>query len=224
MFLALTLFNDSNPRTLLADFALLRAYAKPDGSPAPYSEDNIPYKSRSSIVVSESGAEQDDFVFLLGFPGNTMRYAPASRLKYSDEIAVPAMVKDFGRKLDMIRRHEKASPEAALKLKGTKKSLSNEFKRCKGKLVMMRKLKLIEERMGEEAELVEKAGEEAKNALDRLSAIYNELKEMSAFDNAQDALQGIYGGSGILSAGNLLNEFVNHEFAKRDEERESRYR
>jgi hypothetical protein len=34
-----------------------------------------------------------DFVFLLGFPGHTMRYAPTSRLQYSDEVAVPAMIR-----------------------------------------------------------------------------------------------------------------------------------
>ena len=207
-----------------ADFALLRAYASPDGSPSPYSEDNIPYKPRSSIVVSEKGAEKDDFVFLLGFPGNTMRYAPASRLKFADEVAVPASVKDFGRKLSMITKHEKASPDAALKLKGRKKGLSNEFKRCKGKIVMMRKLKLIEERTAEEADLIVKAGKEAKDAFDRLAAIYDELKEMSPLTQAQDALQGIYGGSVLLTAGHLLNEFVNNECAKADGERESRYR
>ena len=207
-----------------ADFALLRAYAAPDGSPAPYSEDNVPYKPRSSIVVSESGAEQDDFVFLLGFPGSTMRYAPASRLEFSDQVAVPAQVKDFGRKLEMISRHEKASPEAALKLKGIKKGLANEFKRCKGKLVMMRKLKLLEERKSEELDLIERVGDEAKVPLERLGEIYNEFKELSALDNALSALHGIYGGSALLAVGHFLNEFVNHEFAKPDHERESSYR
>ena len=32
------------------------------------------------------GAAPDDFVFLLGFPGSTMRYAPSSRLAYSDQV------------------------------------------------------------------------------------------------------------------------------------------
>jgi len=207
-----------------ADFALLRAYASPDGAPATYSEQNVPYKPRSSIVVSQSGAENGDFVFLLGFPGSTMRYAPVSRLRFEDEVTVPARVADFGRKLSMISKHEKVSPEAALKLKGYKKGLGNEYKRCKGKIVMMRKLGLIKERAAEETALIAKAGDEAKKVLDRLTAIYGELKEMSAFTAAQDALQGIYGGSGVLSAGNQLNEFVNHEFAKADEERESRFR
>ena len=41
-------------------------------------------------------------MFLLGFPGHTMRYAPTSRLLYSDEVAVPAMMHDFARKVDVL--------------------------------------------------------------------------------------------------------------------------
>ena len=40
-----------------------------------------------------------DFVFLLGFPGHTMRYAPSPRLAYAADIAVPGLVTEFGRKL-----------------------------------------------------------------------------------------------------------------------------
>jgi hypothetical protein len=59
-----------------ADFTLLRAYTAPDGSAAPYSPDNVPYSPRSALQVSDKGAESGDFVFLLGFPGRTMRCVP----------------------------------------------------------------------------------------------------------------------------------------------------
>ena len=132
-----------------ADFTLLRAYVAPDGSPAPYDEANVPYRPESRLRMSASGAEEGDFVFLLGFPGHTMRYAPTSRLKYSDEVAVPSMIRDFSRKLALIAEHESCSQEAKLKLSGGKKSLANELKRSSGKRVMMRKLQLLEERAGE---------------------------------------------------------------------------
>ena len=57
---------------------------------------------------------EGDFVFLLGFPGTTMRYAPSSRLAYADEVAVPALVAKFARKLLHIREH---STERAISLK-----------------------------------------------------------------------------------------------------------
>ena len=52
----------------------------------------IPYQPRKFLRASKAGAKPGDFVFLLGFPGQTMRYAPTSRLLYSQEVAVPADV------------------------------------------------------------------------------------------------------------------------------------
>jgi hypothetical protein len=105
-----------------------------------------------------------------------MRYAPTARLQYSDEVAVPWMIRDFARKLALIAQHETHSPEAKLKLVGAKKTLANEvfptqfttsllallvqkytywhvrrvqFKRSAGKRLMMRKLGLLRERAAE---------------------------------------------------------------------------
>ena len=88
-----------------ADFTLLRAYVAPDGSAAEPSADNVPYRPERYLRASTSGAEDGDFVFLLGFPGHTMRYAPTARLSYTDEVAVPNLVSDFGTKLDLIQQH-----------------------------------------------------------------------------------------------------------------------
>ena len=78
-----------------ADFTLLRAYVPPaDGSGG----GNVPYKPRKYLRASPEGAREGDFVFLLGFPGSTMRYAPSARLAYSMDVAVPNLVKDFGDK------------------------------------------------------------------------------------------------------------------------------
>ena len=65
-----------------ADFTLLRAYVAPDGTAAEPSDENVPYKPTKYLRASTAGVGVDDFVFLLGFPGGTMRYAPACRLAY----------------------------------------------------------------------------------------------------------------------------------------------
>ena len=71
-----------------ADFTLLRAYVAPDGSAAEPAAENVPYCPGKFLRASPSGAAEGDFAFLLGFPGSTMRYAPESRLAYSDEARV----------------------------------------------------------------------------------------------------------------------------------------
>lgn len=206
-----------------ADFTLLRAYVAPNGDIADYSPDNIPYRSQSRLRLQKDGAKEGDMVFLLGFPGSTMRYAPTSRLRYSDEVAVPRMVQDFRRKLELIAAYETDSPEAALKLGKSKKGLANELKRSEGKLVMMRKLGLLTERNAEEDELCGKA-EEARGALDRLAEIYDEFRRDETEAAALEACRGIYQGSALLAAAHSLQEYLAVEKCKPDDEREASYR
>ena len=207
-----------------ADFTLLRAYVGLDGKAAEYSAENVPYKPKSFLKVQKQGASEGDFIFLLGFPGHTMRYAPTSRLRYSDEVAVPNMVSDFARKLQLIAQYEKDSDEAALKLGNSKKGLANEYKRSQGKLVMMRKLGLMQERSEEEKALCAKAGPKAKEAFDRLAEIYDELRAMESVSNALEACRGIYCGSALLAVGHSMHEYLVVESPKPDGERESSYR
>lgn len=207
-----------------ADFTLLRAYVGKDGGAAEYSPDNVPYDSTNArLQVQADGAGEGDMVFLLGFPGRTMRYAPTPRLRYSDKVAVPGMVKDFVRKLQLIAEYEGDSAEAALKLGTSQKGLANELKRSKGKLVMMLKLGLIKERKAEEEELCKKAPE-AQRALDRLEVIYQDFSDNDKASSALQACRGIYAGSSLLAAGHSLHEFINIEKAKPDQEREAAYR
>lgn len=223
-----------------ADFTLLRAYVPPPGDDDDtgrwdgYHPDNVPYDSSKSFITvrkpsAETDIREDDMVFLLGFPGSTMRYAPTPRLKYADTVAVPHMVQDFTRKLQLIADHEGHSSGAALKLGSTKKGLANELKRSKGKLVMMRKLKLMAERSAEEAQLVEtaRAGEGEQSVGDilaRLGEIYGSLAADHAVSSTLESCQGIYGGSSLLAAGHSIHEYLAEERSKPDSERETTYR
>jgi hypothetical protein len=220
-----------------ADFTLLRAYVPPDdntGSWDGYHPDNVPYDSSNSFITvrkpsPETDIKEDDMVFLLGFPGSTMRYAPTPRLKYADTVAVPHMVQDFTKKLRLIADHEGHSSEAALKLGSTKKGLANELKRSKGKLVMMRKLKLMAERSAEETKLVETAvasdGEKSvEDILTRLGEIYSSLEQGHDVSSTLDSLRGIYGGSSLLAVGHSIHEYLAEERRKPDSERETTYR
>lgn len=204
-----------------ADFTLLRAYVAPDGSAAEFSADNVPYTPERFLPVSTKGVAPGDFVFLLGFPGSTMRYAPACRLAYSDEVAVPALVRDFGDKLALISTHA-TDRATALKLGTARKGLANEYKRSVGKRVMMRKLKLREERDAEEAALCA-AAPEARALLARLAGVYESLRSMAPVSDALEQMRGIYHGSTVLAVAHALHE-GSVEAAKPDAEREAAYR
>eukprot|EP00658_Telonema_sp_P-2_P034924 TRINITY_DN25461_c0_g1_i1.p1 TRINITY_DN25461_c0_g1~~TRINITY_DN25461_c0_g1_i1.p1 ORF type:complete len:487 (-),score=132.09 TRINITY_DN25461_c0_g1_i1:26-1396(-) len=204
-----------------ADFTLLRAYVGPDGQAADPSPENVPYQPKRFLTANPLGAQPGEFVFLLGFPGHTMRYAPASRLKYADQVAVPQLVTDFNRKLQLIEQY-KDEPEVMMKLVSTQKSLANEAKRSAGKRVMMNKLGLLQEREAEEA-VLRKHSSKAQSALTRLAELYDSLSGDAELDNALCGMRGVYAGSTLLYAGHTLHE-AWVEAAKPDGERESAYR
>jgi len=56
------------------DFALFRIYAGPDGKPAPYHKDNVPYRPEHYLPINLDGAKPGDFTMVFGFPGRTARY------------------------------------------------------------------------------------------------------------------------------------------------------
>ncbi|CAK0793082.1 unnamed protein product, partial [Prorocentrum cordatum] len=198
-----------------ADFTLLRAYCGPSGESAEPSPDNVPYRPSKYLRACSKGVSPGDFVFLLGFPGHTMRYAPSSRLAYSDEVAVPELIEDFSRKIKLIELHASEPRAVALKLLSTKKGLLNELKRSRGKRVMMRKLRLLDERRAEEAALCA--------AAPAAEGVYGELRAIAPRSAALDKLRGIYGGSGLLYAGHVLAEAAA-EAGKPESEREQAYR
>ena len=230
------------------DFTLLRAYVPPPpdkdgiskGSYDGYHVENVPYDSSKSFIkirdpaLATNNMQEDDFVFLLGFPGSTMRYAPSSRLIYSNEVAVPHQVQDFTKKLKFIAQYEKDSNQAALKLGSTKKGFANNLKRSKGKLVMMNKLKLIPERQTEELRMIREYDQHNKDDLSssssvqsilhRLEEIYNAFRSTHEVSSTLDSLRGVLGGSVLLAIGHHVHEYLHEQQVKPDEDRATTYR
>ncbi len=188
-----------------ADFTLMRAYVSPTGSSSTFSPSNVPYRPRRHLQMSPSGAAPGDFVFLLGFPGSTMRYAPACRLQYSDAVAVPELLEDFGSKIALMKKHSQGNRQAGLKVAAAIKSLSNEYKRSQGKRVMMRKLALVRERSAEEARLCA-AAPEAKAILQRLQEIYDAFTKDHEVSAALEQMRGVYHGSTWLAVAHTVHE------------------
>ena len=59
----------------VGDFAFLRVYTGPNGESADYSIDNVPYKPKNIVPVSQGGdgLSPGDLVFVAGYPGRTNR-------------------------------------------------------------------------------------------------------------------------------------------------------
>ena len=68
------------------DFILLRAYVAPDGKPATYAAENIPYTPVKTLPIYANGASMNDFIFLLGF-SKAKRYQTKEELIALDQQA-----------------------------------------------------------------------------------------------------------------------------------------
>lgn len=75
------------------DFSFLRAYVGPDGKPAEYSPNNVPYQPKKFLTASLSGLKDGDPVFVLGFPGGTTRYRESQSIKYARDANFPFLYK-----------------------------------------------------------------------------------------------------------------------------------
>jgi hypothetical protein len=81
-----------------ADFALLRVYTGPDGKPAPYSENNIPYKPKKVLAIHTGGISNGDFSMVMGYPGSTQRYISSYGIEEIEKIINPVVIDVRGQK------------------------------------------------------------------------------------------------------------------------------
>ena len=56
-----------------ADFCIFRVYTAPDGSPAEYSEKNIPLVPKKYLKINLKGVQPGDYAMTIGYPCETMR-------------------------------------------------------------------------------------------------------------------------------------------------------
>ncbi|HNW69094.1 MAG TPA: S46 family peptidase [Bacteroidales bacterium] len=129
-----------------ADFSLFRVYTAPDGSPAEYSEKNIPMKPKHSLPVSIKGVKNGDFTMILGYPGTTERYLTSFGIEMYVNQSYPARIKAREKKLDIMREDMDASPEVRIKYASKYASISNYWKNFIGTVKALNRLKVADKK------------------------------------------------------------------------------
>ncbi len=137
------------------DFSLMRVYVAPDGSSADYSEDNIPYEPEKVIEIEPNGVDEDDFVFILGYPGRTYRHRTSHHLAFEYDIRMPTTADLYQWQISVLEGFGVDDRDVALKLTSRIKGLSNRMKNYRGKIQGIDRIGLVEERIRMEQELQE---------------------------------------------------------------------
>jgi len=110
------------------DFSMFRVYAAPDGSPAEYSTNNVPYKPKHFLPVSLKGVAPGDYAMIMGYPGSTERYMTAAGVEQAYNESNPAVVKVRDIKLKIMDAAMKSDPAIRLQYAAKYSQISNYWK------------------------------------------------------------------------------------------------
>ncbi|GAA5215507.1 S46 family peptidase [Corallincola platygyrae] len=113
------------------DYSFYRAYVGPDGKPADFSKDNVPYEPKSFLKVSAKGVEEGDLVMVAGYPGRTNRYRTADEVQNQFEWAYPKGRIMREALIDLIKETAAEGSDARIKYESTLASLANYAKNFK---------------------------------------------------------------------------------------------
>ncbi|MCD4664110.1 MAG: S46 family peptidase [Bacteroidales bacterium] len=128
------------------DFTIFRVYSAPDGTPAKYSEENIPLKPKHHIPISLKGVEENDFAMIWGYPGGTNRYMTSYGVQYNLEKFNPALIDLLGKQLEIMKEDMDADREVKIKYASNYASTANGWKYFIGQSRGVKKLHVIDQK------------------------------------------------------------------------------
>ena len=135
------------------DFALYRVYTAPDGSPAEYSEENIPYQPKRILPISLDGYKEGDFTMVIGYPGSTNRYSSSPEALFLQDLKLPISNCIRGEQMKIINGWMNQDSEIRLKYSDYFFSLSNVQELYSGQVSCMKRFNVVDSKRELEKEL-----------------------------------------------------------------------
>lgn len=135
------------------DFTFLRAYTAPDGSSAEYSANNVPMKTKKFLALNIGGLKDNDFVFVLGYPGSTTRYRESQSIEYARDANFPFLEKWLNALSTSLRQIGAGDEEKRIAFQSDIASFDNSRKAFGGGYLRLRKAGVVQARQAEEARL-----------------------------------------------------------------------
>jgi hypothetical protein len=161
------------------DFSIVRAYSNKDNKTADYSTENIPYIPQKHLTINPEGVQEDDLVFILGYPGRTFRHQPAPYIEYQQKHLLPFISEWFALKIDIMMQHSRNIGDEAryLEFASSIERLANVRKNYEGKLQGLARTNLLNQKIRDDHRIRLKASqqpniEELFKALDDIENLY----------------------------------------------------
>jgi Peptidase S46 len=134
------------------DFSVLRIYMSPNGEPADYAEENIPYQPRHFFPINIKGVQEGDFSMVIGFPGRTQRYLTSYGIELEQNSSNPARIEIRTRILEIMKADMDKSEEIRIKYASKYSRLANYWKYYIGQNEGLERLNTVEKKRKMEEE------------------------------------------------------------------------
>jgi hypothetical protein len=205
------------------DFSMFRVYADKEGNPAEYSKDNVPLQPKYYLPISLKGVKENDFAMILGYPGRTNRWMPASGIEQNIKFAYPAWVE--GAKTGMDRMKVYMDKDATVRLQYASKyaSTANYWKNRQGMIDALTKSGTVKTKTTQETKFNVWANkpenrEKYGNIITVINNYYAKTNLKSRHDNYLSQLMRTTSyGSSPVTLGNALIAYFKENEAKRIE-------
>lgn len=203
------------------DFGFYRAYVSPDGKPAEFSEDNVPYEPEHVLNVSAKGLDEGDFVMVAGYPGRTSRYKRLIEVEHTFDWRYPTTIALWNEWIDTIEATAPAGSDMRIKYASRLAGINNYEKNYRGQIEGARKVGLTESRARREGALdAWVAAEDDRAHFAEAIAKVDDIAEREAALSKQTFWYGYATRPQLLSAAKELYRLAK-EHEKPDIERES---
>lgn len=192
------------------DFSFLRAYVSPDGKPAKFSKNNVPYQPKKHLKVNPKGVNKNDFVFIMGYPGRTFRHRPAPYIEYQQKFLLPFTSELYDFQNQQMRHAGKDNVSVELALATRMKRNANVMKNYRGKLKGLQNINLVASKKEEDVALsqfIQSKSDLNKQYGNLMQEIESHYK--TVFTDAEKELwfNNLYTGIRTFQIASLLNRF-----------------
>ena len=185
------------------DFSIYRVYMAPDGSPASYDLENIPYNPKHHLPIQLDGVENEDFTMIMGYPGRTNRYLTSFGISEALEISNPTTVDIRTEKLAVIKEGMDANKRVKIQYASKYASTSNYWKYFIGQSKSLKAMKVFDKKK----EIENLFAEWVQSGDSSVQAKYGDVLEMieSAFNkNKRIALNRTYLNEAVFQGSEIL--------------------
>ena len=191
------------------DFTVFRIYTAPDGRPAKYAKENVPFHPKHFLPISLKGYQPGDYTMIWGYPGTTERFMTSYEVQNAIDMKDPAIYEPLDVILPVINDAMNADEAVRLKYADDYAGLANYWKNQHGEVTSLKNLHVVQTKQQQEKELTQWINANA----DRQKKYGNCLSEIkksvdSANVDAYKAFMNV--NMSLSSSATLLNTFYGY--------------